>query len=212
MDAVTTDLHYLELTELAACIKAREVSPVTVTHSQLNRIAAVDRALGSYALVMAEGAIEQAEAAQAEIAAGRYRGPLHGVPIAVKDLCWTEGVPTAGGMAIYKDYRPDEDATVVRRLKQAGAVLLGKLQLTEGVFRSPSIRDPAQESVECRILARNIVQRSGGGDGGGSLLWLYRLRYRRVDPLAICRQRPDRAEAELGARQPLRRIRAGAHA
>jgi amidase len=184
MDAVTTDLHYLELTELAACIKAREVSPVTVTHSQLNRIAAVDRALGSYALVMAEGAIEQAEAAQAEIAAGRYRGPLHGAPIAVKDLCWTEGVPTAGGMAIYKDYRPDEDATVVRRLKQAGAVLLGKLQLTEGAYSDhhPSVTPPKNpwnaeywpgisSSGPGAATAAGLCYGSIASDTGGSIRW-----------------------------------------
>jgi amidase len=184
MDAVTTDLHYLELTELAARIKAREVSPVTVTHSQLNRIAAVDRALGSYALVIAEGAIEQAEAAQAEIAAGRYRGPLHGVPIAVKDLCWTEGVPTAGGMAIYKDYRPDEDATVVRRLKQAGAVLLGKLQLTEGAYSDhhPSVTPPKNpwnaeywpgisSSGPGAATAAGLCYGSIASDTGGSIRW-----------------------------------------
>jgi amidase len=184
MDAVTTDLHYLELTELAARIKAREVSPVTVTHSQLNRIATVDRALGSYALVIAEGAIEQAEAAQAEIAAGRYRGPLHGVPIAVKDLCWTEGVPTAGGMAIYKDYRPDEDATVVRRLKQAGAVLLGKLQLTEGAYSDhhPSVTPPKNpwnaeywpgisSSGPGAATAAGLCYGSIASDTGGSIRW-----------------------------------------
>lgn len=131
---VGTDLHYLELTDLAARIRAREVSPLEVTRAQLDRIASLDHALGSYALVMGDVAMEQAVAAEAEIAAGQYRGPLHGVPIAVKDLFWTKGFPTAAGMAIYKDYRPDEDATAVRRLREAGAVLLGKLQLTEGAY------------------------------------------------------------------------------
>jgi amidase len=126
-NTVTTDLHYLELMELAARIKAREVSPLTVTCAQLDRIASLDGQLGSYALVMADAAVAQAQAADAEITAGRYRGPLHGVPIAVKDLCNTKGIPTAAGMAIHKDYRPDEDATVVARLRDAGAVLLGKL-------------------------------------------------------------------------------------
>ena len=67
-----------------------------------------------------------------------------GVPIAVKDLCNTKGIPTAAGMAIYKDYRPDEDATVVTRLRDAGAVLLGKLQMTEGAYgqHHPSITPP----------------------------------------------------------------------
>ena len=82
--------------------------------------------------MMAEAALVQARAAEAEIMRGEIRGPLHGVPIAVKDLCWTQGVPTAAGMTIYKDFRPTEDATVVRKLYAAGAIILGKLQLTEG--------------------------------------------------------------------------------
>ena len=137
-------LHYLGLVELAARIRTRELSPVAVTAAQLARIAARDGELHSYALVMADAAMAQAEAAQAEIAAGRYRGPLHGVPIAVKDLCATAGFATAAGMAIHQSHVPAEDATVVRRLKAAGAVLLGKLQLTEGAYSDhhPSITPP----------------------------------------------------------------------
>lgn len=144
MHTATTDLHYLDLVELATRISTREVSPLAVTRAQLDRIASLDGALGSYALVMADAAMAHAEEAEAEIAAGRYRGPLHGMPIAVKDLCWTQGFPTAAGMSIYKDYRPSEDATVVRRLKHAGAVLLGKLQLTEGAYSDhhPSVTPP----------------------------------------------------------------------
>jgi amidase len=150
MDATETDFHYVELTELAARIRAREISPVAVTRSQLERIASLDAALSSYALVMADVAMAEAASAEAEIVAGHYRGPLHGVPIAVKDLFWTKDFPTAAGMAIYKDFRPHDDATVVRRLKEAGAVLLGKLQMTEGaLIRSPPVGDPTQESVEC---------------------------------------------------------------
>jgi amidase len=96
---MTGDLHNIELMELAARIRAGDVSPVAVTRAQLDRIAALDGKLASYALVMADVAMAQAEAAEAEIAAGRYRGPLHGVPIAVKDLLWTKGVPTASCMA-----------------------------------------------------------------------------------------------------------------
>jgi amidase len=144
MGATEPDLHYLELTELAARIKAREISPVAATRSQLARIASVDAALGSYALVMADVAMAEAASAEEEIAAGHYRGPLHGVPIAVKDLFWTKGFPTAAGMAIYKDFRPHDDATAVRRLKEAGAVLLGKLQMTEGAYSDhhPSVTPP----------------------------------------------------------------------
>jgi amidase len=103
-----------------------------VTRALLDRISSLDGTLHSYALVMADVAVAQAEAAVVEIAAGRYRGPLHSVPIAVKDLCWTKDYPTAAGMTVYKHYRPHDDATVVRCLKDAGAVLRGKLQVTDG--------------------------------------------------------------------------------
>jgi amidase len=182
--AAAADLHYLELTALAARIRAREVSPIAVTRAQLDRIAALDGALGSYALVTADAAMAQAEAADAEIAAGRYRGPLHGVPIAVKDLCWTKGVPTAAGMAIHKDHRPDDDATVVRRLKDAGAVLLGKLQLTEGAYSDhhPSVTPPKNpwnadywpgisSSGSAAATAAGLCYGSLASDTGGSIRW-----------------------------------------
>src|SRR5439155_8537580 len=130
MDMATDDLHYLELTELAARITARKISPQDVTRALLDRIAVFDGEVGSYVQVMADTAMAQAEAAHAEIAAGRYRGPLHGVPIAVKDLFWTRNVPTAAGTTVHGDFRPAEDATAVHRLNEAGAIVLGKLQLT----------------------------------------------------------------------------------
>lgn len=178
------DLHYLELTELAARIRSREVSPLEATQAQLDRIAAVDRSLGSYALVTADLALAQAAQAEAEIAAGRYRGPLHGIPVAVKDLCWTKGVPTMAGMAIHRDFRPDSDATVVRRLREAGAVLLGKLQLTEGAYSDhhPSVRPPRNpwhadywpgmsSSGSGVATAAGLCYSSIGSDTGGSIRW-----------------------------------------
>jgi amidase len=184
MDPVITELHYLELTELAARIRAHEISPMEATRAQLDRIASLDGTLGSYALVMADVAMAQAYAAEAEIAAGRYRGALHGVPIAVKDLCWTKGFPTAAGMAIHKDYRPDEDATVVRRLKEAGAVLLGKLQLTEGAYSDhhPSVTPPKNpwnadywpgisSSGPGAATAAGLCYGSIASDTGGSIRW-----------------------------------------
>jgi amidase len=144
MSATETDVHYLEITELAGRIRTHKISPVAATRSQLERITAVDSALGSYALVMADTAMAEAASAENEIAAGKYRGPLHGVPIAVKDLFWTKGFATTAGMAIRKDFRPPDDATVVRRLKEAGAVLLGKLQMTDGAYSDhhPSVTPP----------------------------------------------------------------------
>lgn len=127
-------VHFLELTELAELIRTREISPVEAARQQLDRIAALDGRLASYALVTAERAMAEARAAEADMIAGDYRGALHGIPLAVKDLFWTEGVPTTAGTTIYKSFRPAEDASVVRRLRAAGAVLLGKLQMTEGAY------------------------------------------------------------------------------
>ena len=129
-----TPLHYMTITEVAALIKARQISPVEVTEAMLRRIEAIDGTYRSYATVMADQAQAAAGAAEAEIAAGQYRGPLHGVPFAVKDLCFTEGVRTMGGSKVYMDHVPNFDATVVAKLNAAGAVPLGKLNLTEGAM------------------------------------------------------------------------------
>jgi amidase len=176
------DLHYSELVEIGRLIQKRELSSVAATQSQLNRIAQLDGQLKSYAYVMAASALEQAKAADLEIAAGKVRGPLHGVPIAVKDLCWTKDAPTAAGMKIYRDNRPKEDATVVIKLKEAGAVILGKLQLTEGAYADhhPEI-DPPRNPWDARLwsgasssgsgvaTAAGLCYGSLGSDTGGSI-------------------------------------------
>src|SRR5882757_3035776 len=178
----TRDLHYCELVEIGQRIQKREQSSVEATQAQLDRIAHLDGQLKSYAYVMASAALEQAHAAEKEIAAGEVRGPLHGVPIAVKDLCWTKDAPTAAGMTIYRDYRPSEDATVVSRLKEAGAVILGKLQLTEGAYavHHPEIDPPrnpwdatlwagASSSGSGVATAAGLCYGSLGSDTGGSI-------------------------------------------
>lgn len=126
--------HYLELLDIGKRIQAKEISSVEATRAQLERIQKLDGQLKSYAHLMADAALADARKADEEILRGTIRGPLHGVPIAVKDLCWTKGVPTAAGMTIHKDFRPDRDGTVVVKLREAGAVILGKLQLTEGAY------------------------------------------------------------------------------
>jgi amidase len=176
------DLHYSELVEIGRLIQKRELSSVAATQSQLNRIAQLDGQLKSYAYVMATSALEQAKAADLEIAAGKVRGPLHGVPIAVKDLCWTKDAPTAAGMKIYRDNRPKEDATVVIKLKEAGAVILGKLQLTEGAYADhhPEVDPPrnpwdaglwagASSSGSGVATAAGLCYGSLGSDTGGSI-------------------------------------------
>ncbi|MDA1372818.1 MAG: amidase [Proteobacteria bacterium] len=127
-------IHYSTLNSVAELIKQREVSPVELTNHMLSRIEAVDKQLKSFATVMVEHALEAASRAERQISSGHYRGPLHGVPIAVKDLCYTAGVRTMGGLRVRRDFVPDHDATVVAKLEAAGAILLGKLNLTEGAL------------------------------------------------------------------------------
>lgn len=126
------DIHYQPMTAVGAAIKRGDVSPVELTETMLKRIEATDAGLKSYTTVTADLARQQAKRAEDELKQGKYRGPMHGIPIAVKDLCFTKGIKTTGGMTIYEDFKPDYDATVVTRLEQAGAVLLGKLHMTEG--------------------------------------------------------------------------------
>ncbi|MBI2740993.1 MAG: amidase [Rhodospirillales bacterium] len=176
------DLHYLSLDEVARRLKARKLSSVEATEALLDRTARLDPKLKSYATVTSERALADARHLDAETAAGKSRGPLHGVPIAVKDLCDTEGVPTAAGMAIRRDHVPTKDATVVARLKQAGAVILGKLQMTEGAYglHHPSIDPPVNpfnaaywtgvsSSGSGVATAAGLCFASLGSDTGGSI-------------------------------------------
>ena len=128
------EIAWLDLSTVARLIREQMLSAEQVTQAQLRRIERLDTQLHAYACVTSELALTQARAADQRQAQGQALGPLHGVPIAVKDLCWTAGIPTAAGMQIYKDFVPDQDATVVKRLREAGAVLLGKLQMTESAF------------------------------------------------------------------------------
>lgn len=126
-----TDLCMAPLTDVAALIRSGKVSPVELTRSMLDRVAKLDPGLNSYLTVTAEHALERAAVAEREIANGAYRGPLHGVPIGIKDLCATAGVRTTCASRVLADWVPDRDATVVARLADAGAIMLGKLNLTE---------------------------------------------------------------------------------
>jgi len=176
------DLHYLSLDEVARRLKARKLSSVEATRAILDRIAKLDPKLKSYATLTPERALSDAAARDAEIAAGKSRGPLQGVPIAVKDLCNTAGIPTAAGMAIHRTHVPAKDATVVARLKAAGAVILGKLQMTEGAFGAhhPTIPAPinpwnaaywtgSSSSGSGAATASGLCFASLGSDTGGSI-------------------------------------------
>ena len=126
-----TPLHFKTISEVASLIESKQLSPVELTETMLARIDSVDGRFKSYATVMADQAMAAARAAGSEINAGKYLGPLHGVPIAVKDLCFTKGVRTMGGTQVLRGHVPDFDSTVVEKLRSAGAVILGKLNLTE---------------------------------------------------------------------------------
>jgi amidase len=127
-----SELAWRSLAQTSEDLAARKISSPELTKAMLERIDRLDGRLRSYLTVTADVAMAQAAAAEREIAAGRRRGPLHGIPIALKDLCFTKGIATSAGMAIHRGFVPDYDATVTARLASAGSVLLGKLHMTEG--------------------------------------------------------------------------------
>ena len=127
-------LHYQSILSVGEQLRSLTLSSLFLTEHMLARIDALDNELLSFATVSSDLARAQAQRAEDEIRAGRYRGLLHGVPVAVKDLCYTAGILTKGGLKVRQQFVPEFDATVVRKLKDAGAVLLGKLNLTEGAL------------------------------------------------------------------------------
>jgi aspartyl-tRNA(Asn)/glutamyl-tRNA(Gln) amidotransferase subunit A len=133
------DLTAFSLTEAAALIRSRKISPVEVTNACLARIDRLNPRLNAFITVTGDSALAEARAAEAEIRRGAWRGPLHGVPIAVKDIIDTAGVRTTAASALFKDRVPEDDAEVVRRLRSAGAVLIGKLNLHEFAYGGSSI-------------------------------------------------------------------------
>ena len=126
-----SELPFLSAAELSGLIASREVSPVDATEAYLDRIDDLDFKFNAYLTVTRDMALAAAQEAEREITAGNHRGPMHGVPVAVKDQFLSAGVRSTGGSRILGDYVPEEDATVIANLKNAGAVLLGKTNLTE---------------------------------------------------------------------------------
>jgi amidase len=175
-------MHYSSLIDVAKQIEAMEVSPVDLTKMTLDRIASLDPHLRSYATVMTQQALAAARTAEQEIRSGTYRGPLHGIPIAVKDLCYTRGIRTMGGLGVLADFVPDHDATVIAKLAEAGAIILGKLNLTEGAMAGyhPDFELPinpwgaqlwagASSSGSGVATAAGLCFASLGSDTGGSI-------------------------------------------
>jgi aspartyl-tRNA(Asn)/glutamyl-tRNA(Gln) amidotransferase subunit A len=122
-------MHYQSISDLSSQIRRQALSPVEVVDASLRRIQMLNPRLNAFITVMFDEARQQARIAESEITAGGWRGPLHGVPVAVKDFYDTAGVRTTAGAAEFRDRVPDTDAEVVRRLKQAGAVIVGKTNM-----------------------------------------------------------------------------------
>jgi len=132
---MTSDpVHYFSLIDVSERLRRGELKPTALSEMILARIGRHEGALKSYTTLLADRAMAKARQAEAELDRGFWRGLLHGVPIAVKDLCYTDYAPTAAGMRIHRDFVPPYTCTVVERLERAGAIILGKLSMTEGAF------------------------------------------------------------------------------
>ena len=181
-----SDPWRLSVAQAAALIAAKRLSPVELVQAYLARIERLNEVLRAYVRVLPDEALAAARAAEAEIAAGRYRGPLHGIPIGLKDIYDTAGVATEGGSKLCLGRVPAADATTARLLKQAGAILLGKLTTWEFAIggtafdtpfpptRNPwnTERDPAgSSSGSGAAVAAGLCAMAMGSDTGGSIRW-----------------------------------------
>lgn len=165
---ITNDTLFLSVAELAAQIRARKLSPVELTESYLQRLETVGRRLNAVAYVMRETALREARAAEDEIKRGRYRGPLHGIPYGVKDLCATREAPTTWGATPYKNQRFDYDATIVTRLREAGAILVAKLAMIELAGGMGYNQADASWTGACRTPWNTNFWSGGSSSGPGA--------------------------------------------
>ncbi|MBI4191828.1 MAG: Asp-tRNA(Asn)/Glu-tRNA(Gln) amidotransferase subunit GatA [Betaproteobacteria bacterium] len=177
-------LQYLSIDAAAALIRNGELSPVELTRAHLHRIEALDQQLHAFITVTREIAVEAAYQAEEEIRTGHYRGPLHGIPIAHKDIIWTKGIRTTAHSRFLKDWVPLENATVFERLRDVGAICLGKTSLHEFAFGSPgpdeafpAARNPwnpdyapgSSSSGSGAAVAAGLCMGATGTDTGGSI-------------------------------------------
>ena len=175
-------LHFQSLSSLCRQLKSGALASLDVTRSMLNRCEEYDVTYQSYARLLTETALAEAQACDEARQQGAQLGLLHGVPIAIKDLLFTAGVETASGTDVMRDFKPNYDATVVTRLRAAGAVIIGKTQLTEGAYGShhPSIAAPVNpwapdawsgvsSSGSGVAVAAGLAYAALGSDTGGSI-------------------------------------------
>lgn len=180
MDKV--ELCFLSISQLSEQLQQRQLSPVEVTQAYLDRIQALDSKLNSYLTVTAERALQEARIAETQIQQGQYKGPLHGVPLAHKDIIATKGIKTTCASKVLRDAVPEYDATVMERLQTAGSILLGKLNMNEFATISPSVyfgrvnnpwnltHNPGgSSSGSGAAVAAGLCAGSLGTDTGGSI-------------------------------------------
>jgi len=177
------ELAYLGLAELGPRLARGELSPVALCRALLARCERLEPLLNAFITLTPERILAEAEASERELRAGRRRGPLHGVPVAVKDLCWTKGERTTGGSKVLADFVPDEDASVVARLRAGGAIVFGKTNTPEFAYGplnqyqyGPSHNpwDPERftggsSMGAAAALAGGLVPGALGSDTGGSI-------------------------------------------
>ncbi len=176
------DIPFLSASQTTKAIRSKQVSPVEVVRSYLERIDRLDNKLNSYITVCREEALAAARLAEKSLSDGNALPPLFGVPMAVKDQFWTKGILTTNASRVYADFVPDYDSTAIARIKDAGAILLGKLNMSElamggtqqphwGIPRNPwdLERSPGESSSGSGVaLAANLCAASLGEDTGGS--------------------------------------------
>src|SRR5437868_6880 len=175
---------FLTIAEASRLIQQRELSPVELVDSRLARIEKFDGRLHSFIRVLADSARAEARAAETEIAAGNYRGPLHGIPLGLKDIYETAGIATTGHSKVMLDHMPKEDAVSVKKLRDAGAIVMGKLATHEFALGGPSFdlpwppaRNPwntdhftgGSSSGTGAAVAAGLVLGGTGSDTGGSI-------------------------------------------
>ena len=162
MASADTNLCFLTIREAGDLIHRRELSPVELTWAFLERIDVTDGRLHSFITLIGDDALAQARTAEAEILRGGYRGPLHGIPIALKDLYDTAGIRTTCGSRVDFDRVPTKDATVVTRLREAGTILLGKLSMYEFALGGPDFTTPFEPARN----PWNLAHMPGGSSSG----------------------------------------------
>jgi aspartyl-tRNA(Asn)/glutamyl-tRNA(Gln) amidotransferase subunit A len=179
-----SDLHFLTIAEASALIRDKKLSPLELTRAVLDRVHSSDGILNAYLLVLADQALADAAKAEQEIAAGRWKGPLHGIPIGLKDIYNTAGIRTTGHSALFADHVPAEDAFTVALLRKAGAVITGKLATWEFAIGGtsfdlpwPPARNPwdvtldpsGSSSGSGAAVAAGLCLGAMGSDTGGSI-------------------------------------------